>query len=69
MIKAQYIQLRAQISTLSDLNEVGLMVQSVLLRKLSKVIYEYIVDRFHRFDFMLDEMKEGIQYIIDIFGY
>ena len=44
-------------------------VQSVLLQKLSKVTYEHIVDSFHKFNFMLDEMAEHLHCKIYKFQY
>ena len=32
-------------------------------------MYEDTVDHFHKFDFILDEMSQGIQHVVDKYEY
>ena len=63
----EYRKVRGQMRCVTNLEELELIMQSFLTRKLSMPTYEAICDYNRSYDFSLKQMDIALQYIVDKF--
>ena len=65
----KFVQLREQIEGISSLTGSELMIKSIVIQKLNRTTYEYVVNTLHKFDFSLVDLMDTLRFLIDRWEY
>ena len=65
----KFVQLKEQIEGISSLTGSELMIKSIVIQKLNRTTYEYVVNTLRRFDFSLVDLMDTLRFLIDRWEY
>ena len=61
----KFVQLKEQIEGISGLTGSELMIKSIVIQKLNRTTYEYVVNTLRKFDFSLVDLMDTLRFLID----
>ena len=65
----KFVQLKEQIEGISSLTGSELMMKSIIIQKLNRTTYEYVVNTLRKFDFSLVDLMDTLRFLIDRWDY
>ena len=65
----KFVQLKDQIEGISSLTGSELMIKSIVIQKLNRTTYEYVVNTLRKFDFSLVDLMDTLRFLIDRWEY